>query len=888
MNEKKELNELVFVPYYPDSDQIAAARALVLLNGAQNVKVTKNFICPSNIKWLITDNSWFFTSKNLDQVQSIKKIHIIGIGRNYRLSSVFNILSKQQCEVYLYTIPSRDNNIPEFPINVNLIQLPTFCYCSYFINNIIEKMITLSYNDALLFLIALYERTWCGLNSRITNIDKKCITYLQSYNLPQKLISNTICLGLREGQKGLLKDIILSASEQFINGFPITISVVRSSGNVQETKPILESAWAKLDPYALVIGLLDKYRTQIFCRSKFVNINFRKIFKFRKYFIEDGWIKFEIEEQDETKIIKALLKELEDNFRFEPMAKDIVSPLPKCVDSRETVANVHDIMLLYNLMCVVVTQNNKYLGVITRRDIDRAIQMNLWDAEIGTFVSQNIPSVEPETPIRVVKKLMITRNLYHIPVVKKDQVLGVINALEVLRSLSDNIPLPSNYLPIEFTSKLPSSYQIKQSLKKHLNQKIYNFLQIVSQNAKSLCKQVYLVGGFVRDLLLNRKSFDMDIVVIGDALEFVEKLKAELSLETHIFEEFHTVRVKIDDYKVDFATARIEHYSKPAALPHVEFSGLSSDLFRRDFTINALAISLNIDNMYELIDFFGGYNDLLDRKIKILHFLSFFEDPTRLFRAVRFMTRFNFDLEFDTQRAFNFALEKEVITNLSLSRISAEVTRCLLEENPYKVLKKLLELGLLRYIHDNLNKDNFIYHLNSYKIVPNLLNEFSKIFETQLDKESILWTGLLMHISQSDVKHLMNQFNFSYSRKQKILQSLNTINNIPLKLANININDKVSLFFALRNLYPETYISLMAFGLDSLGRRKVKYFLLHLKNTKCELSGSDLINLGIKPGPQIRAILDDLIAKKIKGEISSRKEEEEYVRKNANLCFQTQ
>src|SRR6185295_10740104 len=205
--------------------------------------------------------------------------------------------------------------------------------------------------------------------------------------------------------------------------------------------------------------------------------------------------------------------------------------------------------------------------------------------------------------------------------------------------------------------------------------------------AKRTSVSVYAVGGFVRDLLLGRPNVDIDLVVEGDAIAFARAFAKENGGRAKVHERFGTAAVVFpDEFKLDVAMARTEYYKHPSALPTVQPSSIKEDLFRRDFTINALALRLNADRFGELIDFYGGQRDLKERTIRVLHSRSFIDDPTRVFRAVRFEYRFGFRLGKETLTLIRDAVELGLFHRLSGTRLLEELILLLSEENPRRII----------------------------------------------------------------------------------------------------------------------------------------------------------------------------------------------------------
>jgi len=226
-------------------------------------------------------------------------------------------------------------------------------------------------------------------------------------------------------------------------------------------------------------------------------------------------------------------------------------------------------------------------------------------------------------------------------------------------------------------------------MEKLLSPQIQDLLKLSGKLANSNGQRAYCVGGFVRSLLLGLDKFDIDITIEGDGLLFAKRLASKLKGSLTLHKQFATATVLSKHYKIDVATAREEIYKHPAAYPKVSFSTIRKDLRRRDFTINAMAVSLNSRGLGRFIDFFDGENDLRKKSIKVLHDKSFIDDPTRIFRAVRFEQRLNFAISKHTQRLIKDAIAIGLLDKISKNRLKKERDLIEREKAPKKVFKRL-------------------------------------------------------------------------------------------------------------------------------------------------------------------------------------------------------
>lgn len=244
---------------------------------------------------------------------------------------------------------------------------------------------------------------------------------------------------------------------------------------------------------------------------------------------------------------------------------------------------------------------------------------------------------------------------------------------------------------------------VYSSMKDRVPAPLFSLLQKTGELAEQRRVRVYAVGGFVRDLLLGVPNLDLDLVVEGDGIRFAKALAQRYRARVTTHARFGTATVTLaDGQTLDVATARIESYEAPGALPTVQRSSIKEDLRRRDFTINTLAIRLNPDHFGELVDLHGGLRDLQNKTIRVLHSLSFIDDPTRLFRAIRFEQRLNFQLDQDTVVLMKEAVSMKICHRLLANRLSTELHRVLSERRPTKTLARLADFNLLQFIHPRL------------------------------------------------------------------------------------------------------------------------------------------------------------------------------------------
>ncbi|GAB4284928.1 MAG: CBS domain-containing protein [Candidatus Rifleibacteriota bacterium] len=863
--------EIIAFPHNADLDLVAAARCLILLNSSLTIlhPVRLN----QNAWEAVRKQGWFKSIKFKDlDFSKVAAVHLLGITLPKHNPELVDQLVRHNIRTVSYA-----NRESRLPISTEAITIKTISFTAHFLQHCLENNYKMSKDDLFLFSAAVTEKTWAGLAGRVTNQDLEMLARLRKTKVSTRRIANSIVLGLREGQIGLYHKMLKNIEDIHPGNWPISLICINSSGQVQDLEPVVDAVWSDISPPIMVICISSGNFTRVWARSSVPGVDFAEVFKDFRPRINRNWVCFSFSGNSHQMNTLSIKDYLARSIPADLTAEQIMSASPQCIDWGATVKDAMDAMLRFNIMSLVVLKEKVFAGLITRRDLDRAVQMELLDSPIGPYVPTSIPTVGPATPVRVLKNIMVRFNLTRIPVVDSGNVVGIITSRELLRSLPDYLPLPPDYLPLAEQTVLPSPTEMADALKRVFSVKALHILAKIGKTAEEKGIQAFAVGGFVRDLLLEKSNLDIDIVVIGDAIPFAKSLSKDFSCDYKVFDRFHTARIYLEDMKIDFSSARIEHYPDPGALPQIEFSGLSNDLFRRDFTINTLALALNPQVFLQLKDFFGGYSDLTQKKIKILHSFSFLEDPTRLFRALRFARRFNFSLEKDTRRAFDLAIHRGCLHKLSKKRIGSEISRCLKEERPHKIVEDLFNAGLMEALSPELTDISLIP--GKFRLVKSLVRKFKNI-EQNIDEEAILWTGLLSAISRKEAASVLDSIGAHHSRRIITINCLKALEEVPRKISSIPVEDSVSLFYLLEEFTLEALIALMAFSLEKHNSRKVLRFILELRGIRPEITGKDLINAGIPPGAHMRTIFRRILNLKLEGSKLDKQKEIEIAKQS--------
>jgi tRNA nucleotidyltransferase (CCA-adding enzyme) len=404
---------------------------------------------------------------------------------------------------------------------------------------------------------------------------------------------------------------------------------------------------------------------------------------------------------------------------------------------------------------------------------------------------------------------------------------------------------------------------LSSRLNEYFPKKFLKLLEEAGSQAEKSSQSLYLVGGVVRDLILGRVNLDLDLVVEGDAISFAGLLAKKNGVKLVVHPHFGTAKLKFEDFNLDIATARREIYRQPGALPDVQPGTIEEDLFRRDFSINAMAIFLNPKRFGELIDAYNGQDDISSCLIRVLHTNSFRDDATRIFRAFRYEQRLDFCLEPHTSELVE--RDYTMIGTISGDRLRHELMLVLEEEIPERVLIRLEQFCILKELHPSLSGDNW------------LSRKFAEGRKLQKENSAVpLYLCLLIYrFTQNEHEQFLKHLNFSKILTENMRQTLV----LKTRLESLERQGlKNSDIYGVLNEFsiPALEANMLATDIDIV-KQRISIYLTNLMNSKPILNGRDLKKIGVPSGPEIGKILNALLTEKLNGNVKTKLDEEEWV-----------
>ena len=810
------------------------------------------------------------------KIEDITKLIIVDTRIKRRLGTLGNVLKKRDLEIHIYDHhPATSDDIKG---DLNAIE-EVGATTTILLKKIKEMNLEISPIEATLFALGIYEDTGSLTFSTTTSDDINSVSYLFEKGIKLKVVANFMNIGLSLSQKKLLNQLLLSSKEIFCKGIRINIAKAEIK-NYIEGLALLTHRLIEIensDVFFTVVKMLD--RAYIVGRSRTSSVDVDEILKEL-----GGGGHFQaasavVKDLTLNELEKELINILERKVKVEMVANDIMSSPVKTVDSLTSIDETNKVLLRYGHNGIPVVEEGKLKGIITMQEVNKAKQHGLGKELVSKYMSNQIISVKLNTPIAEIQELMINYDIGRVLVVNEENnLIGIITRTDLIRNLygDSNIPKRSFSTYIETSSKIEREKQI-ELIKKIFPGRVQNILNKIGEIGDRLNYPVFMVGGVVRDLFLGIKNYDIDIVVEGEGIKFARDLSRDLKGRIKSHEKFGTaVVILTDGFKIDIATARREFYEYPAAFPKVELSSIRKDLYRRDFTMNAMAIQLNQKYFGKLIDFFGGRKDLRLGIIRVLYNLSFVEDPARIMRAIRFEQRYNFRMDKSTEDFLKKAIDDKLLSRLRKKRVAEELILILHEENPLKSIKRMDELEALKYILPEVEFDeDTIERLN--KVKNNYDFWKGNIPDEKIQLWMIYFCCLIKKLEKIQVQRIFKRLIL----KHKFADTVNYIYlNLDQTVRFISQKNEIlpsSIFIKLKSLSNEIlFLAMMESNNDIAKERIVNYFN-KFKKESVYISGEELKKLKIEPGPIYSQILNRLLYARLDGEVKNKENEIKFV-----------
>ncbi|ADU62563.1 Polynucleotide adenylyltransferase region [Pseudodesulfovibrio aespoeensis Aspo-2] len=732
--------------------------------------------------------------------------------------------------------------------------------------------ITLNAEEATLLGLGIYEDTGSfGFNST-TPHDFEAAGWLKGQGMDIEVISDLLSHELSAEQITHLGELLQNAATYDIHGVDVVITELSTDRFVPDFA-LLVHKLMDMENIRVVIALGRMGdRIHVVARSKHPDVSVGQICTSLGGGGHAAAASATVKDRTLAEVRDDLFALLYSHINPQIVIESLMSRPPVVIEDDRAMNEAVELMTRYGLkdVPVVASGTMRCVGIMGHQTADKALSHGLGKLGLSEYMSRKFETVESGTDLYRVMEIILGKRQRMLPVMDGETLVGVITRTDLMNMLIDEpARIPDSLLPERRRER-----NIASLVNSRLPQKMIDFLKVAGELGQDMGWEVYAVGGFVRDILLARPNFDLDLVVEGDAIAYARRLARQLGGRVKAHVKFKTAVVILDDQRVDVATARLEYYEYPAALPTVELSSIKMDLYRRDFTINALALRINPGRFGQLVDFFGAEQDMKNKAIRVLHSLSFVEDPTRILRAIRFERRFEFQIGGQTLRLIKNALSLDLFSKLSGTRIMHELQLIMAEENPLACLNRMQELGIMEAIHPllKLSADRVQVLMELGKV-----NNWYKLL--YLEPRVVPWKlyllGLTMGIKRDQIGQVTSRLRFTTKEEREFLQLRDMIGDALMRLMSWREDkSRLSRLSAILRPIPlEGVLFLMARSRKEHIRRGISQYLTRLRDVTIDVSGTDLQEMGLAPGPAYSAILVRVLEAKIDGRAQTREDQ---------------
>ena len=846
---------------YPD--------ARVVFPGSQD-KNLRNFFVKSMV--------YLLNISDINQIdfKSISHLVLVDTRQPSRIGKFAEVVKKPGIEIHIYD--HHPDMADDIEGSQEIIE-PIGATTTILTEEIKTRKINISPDEATIMCLGIYEDTGSFTFSSTTERDLMAAAYLVRKGANLNIVADLIAREITTEQVGILNDMIQSATPHQINGLDVVLTTVKTNHYVSDFAFLVHKMVNIENLDAIFALALMENKIYVVGRSRIADIDAGAILSHLggggHASAAAATVRDKTLTQTEHELIQILRDTIESNRRAENlMSSPAIHVAPETICSQAS-----ELMNRYSINALVVVEiiDNKThpMGYITRQIIEKAMVHQLGNIPVKEYMSTDMAMVQPGATLFEIQEKIITNKQRIMPVVENDQIVGVITRTDLLNALIQQTKISrSNILDQPDIQMNVRSRNIVNLIRERLPQPQIDMLINIGRTADALDYGAYVVGGFVRDLFLYRPNEDIDVVIEGDGIRFAKIYAKTVGGRVHTHTKFGTAVVIFPDgYKIDVASARMEYYTYPAALPIVEMSSIKLDLYRRDFSINTLAVRLNPKWFGTVIDFFSARKDIKEKVIRVLNNLSFVEDPTRVFRAIRFEQRFHFKIGKLTARLIENAVRMDFFKRLSGKRVFTEIKLILEEENPASAFHRLDDYHLLNIIHPLIRFNEKLE--KTFGSIRKVLVWYDLLyFNDTYEKWVVYFLALIRQVKDpATALKIFNRLGLAPDAHRLFgRERINADHCLEWMAKNPSMRNS-RLAARLSTFKLELVLYMMARSSNENVKKCISNYLTRLRYIEIQLTGKDLLAIQMEPGPVYREIFNFVLASKLDDKISTPDEE---------------
>lgn len=811
------------------------------------------------------------TVKQID-LRAVRRVILVDTRNPGRLNQLGALVQRPDLELHIYDHhPGSEGDLRG---HVEVIA-PVGATTTLLVEILRARGMAVTPMEATILALGIYEDTGSLIFASTTSRDVAAVAWLLEKGANLAVVADFLGRPLTPEQNALLKALLVSAEHHLVNG----VRVLIARGTVEEFidgLALLTHKLAEIEHLDAVFSVVEmEDRVHVVARSSVPELNAREVLQVFGGGGHQAAASATVKGVGIETVVARLMEELRSRVRPPLKAGDIMSSPVKTVTMDTTIDEASRVMLRYGHTGLPVVEGEQLVGVISRRDVEKAMFHGLGHAPVKAYMSQRVITATPATPVAELQSLMITHNIGRLPVVEDGRLVGIVSRTDVLRTLHGYFQ-PRHQTVYVGPSSQGFGPNLRELLEQRLPSRILRIARLAGETGERSGYQVYAAGGVVRDLIMGMEILDLDLVVEGDGIALARALAEGLQGQLRTFEKFKTAQVVLrDGLHVDVATARVEFYEYPAALPRVESSTLHQDLYRRDFTINAMAVALNPARYGELIDFFNGREDLRQGLVRVLHNLSFVEDPIRALRAVRFEQRYGFQIESQTLGLLREAVRTRMLNRVSPERLWTELKYLMAESRAALALTRLAELNIWSQVFPGVAHQEVLPALRRIPEAAGLLREWG--WNEPAERWLPYFLGVVYLSTTQTVEDLCRRYHLNRRQKEKVMATLGGWREMYGRFSGageVRLSDLARKLLALPR---EAYPLLLALLEEDRARERFRQVLERVTRNRPQVTGKDIKQLGFRPGPVFKEALDALWQARLDGQVNTREEELAFV-----------
>ncbi len=748
---------------------------------------------------------------------------------------------------------------------------------SLMIRLLLARGVELDKDQATLLALGIYEDTGAFTFSSTTPADLEACAELLKLGANLNTVASLIVRDLDALQVGLLNDLLQHMERLRIGGLEVVIATCSADAYSSDFAVVAHKLMALENLNVLFALARMENRIHLVARSRLEEFDVGAIASALGGGGHPSAASATIKGQTLIEVRQKLILLIESHVNPRRRAGEIMSFPPIAVPPAASLNEAHERLTRYSINVLLVMDNDKLVGLISRQVVEKAIFLELGPMHVSEYMNPEVVTISSAATLSEIQEKIVGQRQRILPVVEDGRVLGVVTRSDLLNILMTEPPVLDPLYDSTQGRNFVRQKNLRHLMAERLPERLMNLLKDIGRVADELEFNAYAVGGFIRDLLLRRPNLDIDIVIEGEGIAFAHAFARQFGVRVRDHAKFGTaVMIFPDGFKVDVATARVEYYESPAAVPVVELSSLKLDLYRRDFTVNTLAVKLNEAHFGILIDYFSAQRDLKERSIRVLHSLSLVEDPTRALRAIRFEQRFGFKIGKLTSNLIKNAVRINAFNRVNPGRLFLELIHLLEEPNPAPALKRMDHFNLWTAIHPALGYPEATQ--NRIHQVHTVLSWFDLLYTgARFKRWAVYFMALLERLTDKTVLEIAQRLELSERNRETIMDSRTWTRRLLRSLKRHPQMKPSSLSRLLSQAPLESLLWTMARSEEDELRRVFSLYFTELVKVRPLIDGRVLKRMGYKPGPIFRRILDAVRDARLNGQLKTLEDEQEFV-----------